>query len=174
MTTPTQASKHRRTRQFLLGGAAAIALLAGAASLNHAFAQPHSGGWSMEQGVPVDRIEHRADHMLKQVNATPDQQAKIHTIIEAAAKDIDPIRKSMSGTRAQMRSLLSAPQIDRAAIETLRAQRIAGMDQISQRMTKSLADAADVLTPDQRLKLAAIEAKHEADHAAKHGMHDKN
>ena len=160
-----------RTRKFLLGGAAAITLLAGAASFTNAFARPpHHEGWSMEQGVPVDRIEHRADRMLKQVNATADQQAKIHTIIEAAAKDIDPIRKAMSGTRAQMRTLLTAPQIDRTAIETLRAQRIAGMDQISQRMTKALADAADVLTPEQRQKLSTIEAKHDG----WHGMHHKD
>ena len=120
--------------------------------------------------MPVDRIEHRADHMLKQVNATPEQQAKIHTIIEAAAKDIDPIRKSMAGTRAEMRTLLTAPQIDRTAIETLRAKRVAGMDQVSQRMTKALADAADVLTPDQRQKLATIEASHEG----RHGMHHRD
>ena len=127
-----------------------------------------------EYGVPVERIERHADHMLKQVSATPEQQAKIHAIIEAAAKDIDPIRKTMTGTRAAMRTLLTAPQIDRTAIETLRAQRIAGMDQVSQRMTKALADAADVLTPDQRQKLATIEAKHDADHRAKHEMHEKN
>ena len=163
--------KSFRTRKFLLGGAAAITLLAGAAGLTHAIAEPHHrGGWSMEQGMPVDRIEHRADHMLKQVNATPEQQAKIHTIIEAAAKDIDPIRKSMAGTRAEMRTLLTAPQIDRTAIETLRAKRVAGMDQVSQRMTKALADAADVLTPDQRQKLATIEASHEG----RHGMHHRD
>ena len=163
-----------RTRKFLLGGAAAITLLAGAAGLTNAFARPHPGGWSMEQGVPVERIERHADHMLKQVSATPEQQAKIHAIIEAAAKDIDPIRKTMTGTRAAMRTLLTAPQIDRTAIESLRAQRIAGMDQVSQRMTKALADAADVLTHDQRQKLATIEAKHDADHRAKHEMHEKN
>ena len=68
--------KSFRTRKFLLGGAAAITLLAGAASFTNAFARPpHHEGWSMEQGVPVDRIEHRADRMLKQVNATADQQA---------------------------------------------------------------------------------------------------
>lgn len=157
-----------RTRKLLFGGAAAITLLAGAAGLTNAIARPHPGGWSMEQGVPVERIEHRADHMLKQVNASPEQQAKIHTIIEAAAKDIDPIRKTMTGTRAQMRTLLTAPQIDRTAIETLRAQRVAGMDQVSQRVTKALADAADVLTPDQRQKLATIEAKHEGRHEMHH------
>ena len=162
--------KSFRTRKFFLGGAAAITLLAGAASFTDAFARPHPGGWSMEQDVPVDRIEHRADRMLKQVNATADQQAKIHTIIEAAAKDIDPIRKTMTGTRAQMRTLLTAPQIDRTAIETLRAQSIAGMDQISQRMTKALADAADVLTPEQRQKLSTIEAKHDG----WRGMHHKD
>jgi Spy/CpxP family protein refolding chaperone len=50
--------------------------------------------------------------------------------------------------------LLSQPQVDRAALEALRAKQAQAMDQISRRFTQSLADAADVLTPEQRAKLA--------------------
>lgn len=167
-TQTTTAPAPRNRRRWLIAGAAAVALLAGAGT-THAWAQRHhQGGWSMDQGVPVERIERRVDRMLFEVDATADQKAKVHAIIEAAAKEIDPIRKSMSGTREQIRALLSAPQIDRAAVEAIRSRRIAAMDQISQHVTKAMEDAADVLTPEQRQKLATLDADRET-----HGAHHK-
>ena len=60
---------------------------------------------------------------------------------------------------------LGARQLNRAAaIEALRARRIAAMDQISRRVTTAMEDAANVLTPDQRVKLAAIDAEHGQHH----------
>ena len=153
-----------RTRKLLVGAATALVLVAGAAGASHAWAQRGHGDWSMDGGGSVEKIEHRVDNMLKRVAATPDQQARIHAIIEAAVKDIDPIRHGMAGTRAQTRTLLTAPQIDRAALETLRGQRIAAMDQISQRVTRAMEDGADVLSPYQRQKLATIAADREAHH----------
>ena len=38
------------------------------------------------------------------------------------------------------------------------------MDQISRRVTTAMEDAANVLTPDQRVKLAAIDAEHGQHH----------
>jgi protein CpxP len=138
-------------RKLLLAGLSAIALLGTAAGVTHAFAMPHGDGWTAE------RMEHRADHMLKKVDATPDQQAKVKAILEAAAKDVAPFKATMKGSHDKMRALLAAPKIDTAAIEALRAQRIAAQDQISRRMTTAVEGAANVLTPDQRQKLAAID-----------------
>ena len=107
-------------------------------------------------------VEQRVDRMLHGVDATPDQQTKLHAIIEAAVKDLDPIRKDLAGTRAQMTSLLAVPQVDRAAVEKLRTERVAEMDQASKRVTEALLDAADVLTPDQRKKLADTAAQWQA------------
>jgi protein CpxP len=149
-------------RKLLLAGLSAVALLGAAAGATHAYAKPHGDGWSAE------RMEHRADRMLKRVDATPDQLTKVHAIIEAAAKDVAPIEASMSGTHDKMRALLAAPKIDTAAIDALRAQRTAAMDQISVRMTKALEDAANVLTPDQRVKLAAIDTEHAGHHHHDH------
>jgi Spy/CpxP family protein refolding chaperone len=139
-------------RTLLLAGLSALTLLGSAVSATRAYARPSDGhGWSTE------RMEHRTDRMLRRVNATAEQQTKIHAIIEAASKDITPIRDSLRGTHEKLRALLAAPQIDTAAIEALRGQRSAAMDQISRRMTSALEDAANVLTPDQRQKLAVID-----------------
>jgi Spy/CpxP family protein refolding chaperone len=50
--------------------------------------------------------------------------------------------------------LLTAPAIDRAALEELRVQQMQQMDLISKRILVAVADAAEVLTPAQRAKLA--------------------
>ena len=146
----------RRGRRLILGGVAVAALVVAAAGAAKAVEEHHHGMWSMDGGIPVERIEQRADKMLGKVAATPEQQAKIHAIIEAAAKDIEPLRREMTGTRAQFSSLLTAPSIDRAAVEQLRAGRAAAMDKISQRLSVAVEDAADVLTPDQRARLKGV------------------
>ncbi len=46
------------------------------------------------------------------------------------------------------------PAIDRAAIEKLRADQLANMEALSKRMSEAIGDAAEVLTPEQRKKLA--------------------
>jgi Spy/CpxP family protein refolding chaperone len=50
---------------------------------------------------------------------------------------------------------LRQPKTDRAALEALRAEHLALADDVSKRLAAGLADAADVLTPEQRAKLAA-------------------
>ena len=147
----------RQRRRLLASGAVVLLLVAGGGAAARAWSVHHfhhHGGWMTSQAIPVDLVEQRVDRMLRGVDATPDQQTKLHGIIEAAAKDLDPLRKDLAGTRAQMTSLLTAPQIDRAAVEQLRTERVAEMDQASKRVTQALLDAADVLTPDQRKKLA--------------------
>ena len=149
-------------RKLLLAGLSAVALLGAAtAGATQAYARPHGDGWSTEH------MEHRADRMLKKVDATPDQLTKVHAIVVSAAKDVQPMRASLQGMHEKVRALLAAPKIDTAAIEALRAQRSAAMDQISRRMTTAMEDAANVLTPDQRVKLAAIDTER-AEHRHHH------
>jgi periplasmic protein CpxP/Spy len=142
-----------RTRRVLFAGTAALVLLAGAAATAHAWAGRHEGMWGEGGPIRVERVERRVDHMLQKVDATSEQTAKVNAIIEAAAKDIDPMRNEIADTRKQALSLLAAPQIDRGAIEKLRSERMAVMDKLTQRISTALADAADVLSPEQRQKL---------------------
>jgi Spy/CpxP family protein refolding chaperone len=126
--------------------------------------------WHHGWPPPVDMVERRADGLLRIVDATPDQKARVHEIIEATIKDIAPLHPGFGEVREQARSILAAPQIDRNALETLRANHLAEMDQLSKRITQAIADVAEVLTPQQRQKLAEVAASCGPPHD--HGGHD--
>jgi Spy/CpxP family protein refolding chaperone len=104
------------------------------------------------------RVEDRADRMVRhlaiEIDANADQQEKLRAIVKAAIKDILPMREKTQGFRERARELLTATTIDRAGIETLRADQMALADQASRRVTEALADAATVLNADQRRKIA--------------------
>jgi Spy/CpxP family protein refolding chaperone len=90
----------------------------------------------------------------RRLDATDEQKKRLTDIATAAARDLLPMRDKMREARKQARQILTAPTIDRAALETLRAAQLAEADAASRRLAQAIADAADVLTPEQRAKLA--------------------
>ena len=151
-------------RRFFRRATIAALLTSVAASFGGAAAWAHSGGHSgfhrgfmggSKDPAKADaRIERMVKHFAVEVEATPDQQAKLTQIAKAAAKDLRPLREKVREARRRGMELLGAPTIDRAAIERLRAEQIQGADAVSKRMAQAFADAAEVLTPDQRKKVA--------------------
>jgi Spy/CpxP family protein refolding chaperone len=65
-----------------------------------------------------------------------------------------PLREKHREARRAVMELLAKPNVDRAAIEAIRAQEIQSADAMSRRFVQSLADVAEVLTPEQRAQLA--------------------
>jgi Spy/CpxP family protein refolding chaperone len=57
---------------------------------------------------------------------------------------------------AQVRDIVAAPTVDRGKLETLRLSQIQAGDAVTKRVTQALADVAEVLTPEQRGKLAQM------------------
>jgi Spy/CpxP family protein refolding chaperone len=101
-----------------------------------------------------ERIDRMTKHMAIELDATADQQAKIASIAKAAAVDLRAMREKMQAARSQAVALLTASTIDRTAIERLRAEQIALAETASKRIAQALADAAEVLNPEQRRKVA--------------------
>jgi Spy/CpxP family protein refolding chaperone len=60
----------------------------------------------------------------------------------------------------QLHEILSADVIDRARLEAVRTDQIRLADQASQRIVQGIADAAEVLTPEQRAALVARLERH--------------
>ena len=145
----------------------AVALLAGITGnlLSTAFGQTY--GWHRISwhdtglfGGPLtpaqidDRIDRITKHMAIELDATQDQQAKLASIAKAVVADLRPLREKAQAARSQAVTLLTAPSIDRTAIERLRAEQIGLAESASKRVAQALADAADVLNPEQRRKVA--------------------
>jgi Spy/CpxP family protein refolding chaperone len=99
------------------------------------------------------RLDAMVGWVLADIDATQEQRDKIGAIAKAAAADLAPLRQQHIDARRQSIELLKQPTIDRAALEQLRAQQLQLGDTASRRMVQALADAAEVLTPDQRAKL---------------------
>jgi Spy/CpxP family protein refolding chaperone len=92
--------------------------------------------------------------MAIEIDATTDQQAKLASIAKAAAGDLRALREKAQAARAQAVTLLTGPTIDRSAIERLRAEQIGLAETASKRIAQALADAAEVLSPQQRRQVA--------------------
>jgi periplasmic protein CpxP/Spy len=111
-------------------------------------------------GFDPARAEERADRMIRhisvEVDATAEQQEKLRGIVKNAVKDMLPMREKIFAARQQARELVFGQSVDRAAIEKLRSEQIGTVDALSKRFTQALADAIEVLTPEQRRKLEGL------------------
>jgi len=155
------AASRKRLRRWTLAGLAATA--AGAFAFHriaHAGGHGCGPGRFMHSHGPMDPetmgkfIDWRVSAMLSHVDASAEQKAKVAEIVKAAARELAPLREQHRAARDRAMALMVAPTIDRAALEKLRADELALADTLSKRALQSLADAAEVLTPAQREKLA--------------------
>ena len=144
-------------RRWLAGVALAAAFVAGGVTLPSlaASAQESAHGAMMGAAGHGEMMAHVA-RMLDAVGASADQKARIAEILHTGLKPMMEAHARLHDTHAALHALLAAPTIDRDALERLRAGEIAQIDQASKSMVQALADAAEVLRPDQRAKLVAM------------------
>jgi len=145
-----------------VGTVAAALALGGVAA--HAQPDPghHHGGPAMGGGFFV------GGHMLDVVNATDAQRSQIEAIFKAARQDLAGQREAGMKLHEQLASLYTATNIDAAAIEAVRQQISAQHEVASKRLSQASIEAARVLTPEQRTKLAEVAKRHQARAAAHH------
>ncbi|WP_085315761.1 Spy/CpxP family protein refolding chaperone [Derxia lacustris] len=109
--------------------------------------------------------------LLRDAGASDEQIARIRTIFESRRAAAEADRDKLRGLHDKTRELLAAPTVDRAELDKLRSEQLALADAESRRMTGALADAAEVLTPAQRAKIATLLADRR-EHDG-HGHHDR-
>ena len=122
----------------------------------------HGACGSMDPAQVEKKIDRIAGWIVEDLGGTPEQQAKLSAIAKAAAKDLAPVHDELVAGRRQAVEILTAAQIDRAALEAHRARQMQLLTTVSERLTTAVADAADVLTPEQRVKAADKLASHVA------------
>jgi len=120
----------------------------------------HGPGFWRTAGGPFDpakaaeRAERMAKHLAVEIDATKEQQEKLAEIAKAFIREVGPQRDVMIEARKQAVDLLTKPDLDRGAIEKLRADQIANAELVSRQLTQALVKAAEVMTPEQRKKIA--------------------
>ena len=164
-----EATRGRARRPLIIAGVVVGALFVGGVATKafshghgwgHGFGHHRGGLMGASLSGPIDparmdeRIERGIKHFAVEADATPEQTKKIADIAKAAARDVLPLREKAQGVRKQLSDLLTQPAIDRAQLEKVRAEQMANAETLTKRMTQALADAGDVLTPEQRKKVA--------------------
>ena len=123
----------------------------------------HSGGFMagpLDPAMVDERLDRMLKHLYVEIEATEEQKGRLAPIVKEAVKELLPLHEKLHGARKQAIELLAAERVDRDAIERLRAGQIALAEQASKRVTRALADVAEVLTPAQRKGLAEHAARH--------------
>lgn len=168
MTEPlddAEARKRHNRRWTVFGMGLGALAAAGAFAHRRAYAQPmmfgHGpgpGGWSgmadVDPATQARRIDAMVAFALADVDATPEQKDRIATIMKAASNDLQASRKQHMQARRQSIELLTAATIDRAQLEKLRVDQMQLGESASRRMLQAMIDCAEVLTPEQRAKVA--------------------
>jgi periplasmic protein CpxP/Spy len=145
-------------RWKIAGISAAVVGVLTLGACSHAGHRGWAGGPGMAGPADPERAaqfaEKMADRLVSRVDGTPEQRQRIAGIAQGATTDLLPLREQARATRLQSIELLRAPTVDRAGIEALRVEQLRLADAASKRLAQAIGDAAEVLTPEQRAKLA--------------------
>jgi periplasmic protein CpxP/Spy len=149
-TTDTTKTKRSRHGHWWLLLAVPVALAGFGAVHAYAF----GGGMGMRMGDGPDGhhafMQRRLEKMLDKVDATAAQRSAIKSIVQRLHSEMEPIHEEHNLLRDGLKQALAAPTVDQVTIENLRREAAALMDRGSRVLSKSLVEAANVLTPEQR------------------------
>jgi protein CpxP len=157
----------RGGRRRFFGGLALGGLLGtlAASSFNIWANEPgHGRGWCRGHGgmaalTPEERAaraDYVTDRMLSRLDATQEQKTRIKTIVQDAMKDLTQVREEHMKNRRAFVDALKQQSVDRDALKQIRDAELKLAESASDRLVNAIADAADVLTPEQRGKLAEM------------------
>ena len=155
--TQTQQPQRRWGRLLLaaalllgLGGVGGFALGAHKASsfFWHAMAP---GKHTPEETAAM--VERKVNHVLSHVDATDEQKTKVTAIAKAVVADLTKLGFTPGEGRSKFLQLFRADKVDPDAIEALRTEQSTKWDAATKRIAQAVAEAAQVLKPEQRREL---------------------
>ena len=154
----------------LLGGSALLTLVAArpiTAAIQNGAGFHHSwggrwGGHAMSPEVAKEHLQIASKWLLRDIDASPEQQDRVNAIVAGAVDDLFRLRERHQQNRDAFHRQLGGAPIDRAALEEIRKSEMGVADEASKRLVQALADVSDVLTPEQRQALAERIHRHHA------------
>ena len=149
-----QSFLNRYTALAFIAGAGLSAGVVAVAAQGMGMGAFHHG---MMMGSPADMSAH-ADHLLKhlyaEIDATDAQKAQIDPLVKQALADLSSLHTQAQTAHTQLMQALTAPTVDRNALEAAREAHLQLAEQGSKRIVQLIGDVGDVLTPAQRQALA--------------------
>jgi Spy/CpxP family protein refolding chaperone len=145
---------------LLFAGLLTITLIAGAL-LSASWAEAGWGrfGHGRHAQDPEQAREHAefaAEWILRVVGASDTQQAQVRGIIGTSVESLFPLADQHRTHRDELIAALSGPTVDHEALERVRQAELELADTASRQLVASLAEIAEVLTPEQRTELLAL------------------
>lgn len=113
------------------------------------------GGGRHHQMDPASAAKH-IEKMIERIapDATAQQKARLNEIAKSAFADLRPVHGQLRDAHKRVHELLMAPVVDRGALEAIRVEQVQRVDAVSKRLLTAVTDAADILTPEQRVRFA--------------------
>jgi protein CpxP len=152
--TTTGAKPYRRlfNRYTVIAFVAGAALTAGIGAWAAGMSCTHGmmmGGTHSAADMSA-HVDHVLKHLYVEIDATAAQQAQIDPLVKQAVSDLMPLHSQLGASHARVMQALVQSPVDRAALESARAEHLQLADQASKRFVQLIADVGDVLTPAQR------------------------
>ena len=138
--------KSTRTRILIIGAAVLLIVAAAIAQGRHGFGGP--GG------------DFR--HMLRQLDLTADQHSQVKAIFEKEKPTLQPLMQQMRQNHQAMKALEASGPFDEAKTRALATQNAQPMIELEVAHARTKSEIMQILTADQKAKLAQIEARKDA------------
>jgi protein CpxP len=143
-----------KTAKIVVFGALAMALVAGIA-----FAQ--SEGGPMHHGMHGDFMGHDMGFPLHELNLTDDQHAQVKQIFENEKANIHPLMQQEMQAHLQLIQLITSGNFDQAKATAIATQEAQTHIQMEVEHAKIASQIYQLLSSDQKAKVADIIAKHQ-------------
>jgi periplasmic protein CpxP/Spy len=137
--------KSTRTRILTIGAAVLLIVAAAIAQGRHGFGGP--GG------------DFR--HMLRQLDLTADQHSQVKAIFEKEKPALQPLMQQMRQNHSAINALEASGPFDEAKTRALATQNSQTMIELQVEHARIKSEIMQILTADQKAKLAQIEANRE-------------
>jgi protein CpxP len=138
--------KSTRIRILTIGAVVVLAAAAAIAQGMHGFGGPRAG----------------FRHMFKQLDLTSDQQSQIKAIWAKEKPAIQPLMQQLRQNRSAMKALEASGPFDEAKTRALATQNSQTLIELQVQRARIKSEMVQVLTADQKAKLAQLEANRAA------------
>ena len=143
-----------------VGVALGVAATAEASRMGGWNAMGHSFGGARSEEQVRERALDKAAWMLGRLDASDEQESRINDIVSALVGELYALRGQHREHRRELIAELARPQVNRDALEKIRADEMALADSASKSVLKAVTEATEVLSQEQREQLAAMIGRH--------------